>query len=277
MTSIELKQKILSLKMDRDQIHNQIVEIKRQINNMKITNTRKRILIVTNHQIYQLQQDNKEISQKIKQYKIQLKEELEKIPYDDSILNKSLALQQINNTKEKPVLKVNKTNNDTIIQSTSSINFKSKDDTIYNNIYQAQVTRETETEPAKQKKHEGRVPYRIINNKEIDLREDRKIIDIDLLARPIKEWADIYHLRIVNLYNVDDYNKPVNEYNFAWLLEHELQYVPMDDEESARKELRAQLLYLDIIRNATMKEKKQLEEKFIITEFILRKMKNFNC
>ena len=277
MTSIELKQKILSLKMEHDQIHNQIVEIKRQINNMKITNTRKRILIVTNRQIYQLQQDNKEISQKIKQYKIQLKEELEKIPYDDSILNKSLALQQINNTKEKPVLKVNKTNNDTIIQSTSSINFKSKDDTIYNNIYQAQVTREIETEPAKQKKHEGRVPYRIINNREVDLREDRKIIDIDLLARPIEEWADIYHLRIMNLYNVKNYNKPVNEYNFAWLLEHELQYVPMDDEESARKELRAQLLYLDIIRNATMKEKKQLEEKFIITEFILRKMKNFNC
>lgn len=109
----------------------------------------------------------------------------------------------------------------------------------------------------------------------VEKRHNIKVIDIDISARYISEWAEIFYFKIVNLYDVG--NIKVNEYKFAWLIENQLNYYLLNNPLAEQNEIRLKLLYLDMIRNASDMEKQILQHRFIVTDFVRKQMKNINC
>jgi len=104
---------------------------------------------------------------------------------------------------------------------------------------------------------------------------DKPIItvdDIDLSKRKPPEWASIY---CIKLNECDNITELMNEYEFAWNLMHKYKYSLLPDKQgeydyASMKELRAEMLAMDIYINATSSEKYVLdkEKKYLDTEFI---------
>lgn len=113
-------------------------------------------------------------------------------------------------------------------------------------------------------------PRQNIKGKIVDIRENIKVIDVDTIRRSYIEWAHIYHLQLVN-YNSYE---AITEYEFCWALENFLQYNLLNDDVAEKKELRAKLIYTDMIQNASELEKVKLKDNFILTDFIKKHLYN---
>ena len=101
------------------------------------------------------------------------------------------------------------------------------------------------------------------------------VSDVDQMKRKPLEWAKIYCVKLIDCPDTD---KLMNEYEWAWTLLHNYKYMPIQDtddfETAAEKELRAEMLAMDIYLNAEEKEKYLLDKnnEYIITGFIRYKM-----
>lgn len=118
-----------------------------------------------------------------------------------------------------------------------------------------------------------------IMDKNVDKNNTKEVItveDIDRQKRKPNEWAKIYNIKLIEC---DDYNALQNEYEWAWEMMHSYKYLPLPDktgdyELSSEKELRAEMLVMDIYINALPKEKYifNTHKKYIDTDFIRRRL-----
>lgn len=109
----------------------------------------------------------------------------------------------------------------------------------------------------------------ILSNKDI------KVLDIDITLRTFYDWADIYQVKLLT--SCDLFHK-ISEYEWAWSLQHDVNFIPLNMTNNlgidfSQKELRLDLINLDIIRNANDEEKEILKTMYIETEFIKKQLK----
>ena len=207
--------------------------------------------------------DKQRLQKRIQYYLDLLKANPYIITPRDKIVSKALDLKK---NKEKKITNEEKVIND--------INKLENDYTkLVNDIANHKFKKLQVLEPIKKNINNSRSPYRRIQSKTIDIRKDIKIIDVDSTKRSVNEWAKIYHIKIYNNINYE----VMNEYEFCWNLENTLQYILYSDNKANQQELRARLIYLDIINNATEEEKEQLKNKFVITDFIRQQLNDINC
>ena len=264
MTILEARRKILNLQAKLDALSftstmfNQRLKLyNRKISKQKTINAIRSINWACSKLFTQYQQ----LQNKINYYLELLKQNPYKITSKDLAMSEALELQKkeknIDNKKciieEK---KISKLENDyyKFIQTLQEYNFNTKEENKKNIL------------------NKSTNPYKLINNQVVDIRYNIKIIDIDISKHSPIKWAEIYHLKLFNSYK---YNKTlITEYEFCWALENKLQYMLLNDELAEQKELRAKLIYTDIINNASVEEKEKLKNKFIYTIFIQKRLNN---
>lgn len=262
MTVLEARRKILNLQAKLDSLSftpamfaQRLKLYNRKISKRKTTNAVRSINWACNKLFTQYQQ----LQNKINYYLELLKQNPYKITPKDLAISRALDLQK----QEK----VNKT----IIEDKRI----SKLENDYYKFIQALQEYDFNTEEEKKEKstlNKSANPYKVINNRVVDIRYNIKIIDIDVSKHSPMKWAEIYHLKLFNNYK---YNTTlITEYEFCWALENKLQYMLLNDDIAEQKELRAKLIYTDIINNASVEEKEKLKNKFIYTIFIQKQLNN---
>ena len=104
------------------------------------------------------------------------------------------------------------------------------------------------------------------------------VSDVDQFPRTIPDWLKIYSIRMTNKdLNIE---RKINEYEWAWLYMNRLNYLPWpnpddpDDEYglSATKQTRAEMLYLDLVKNCGTTEKEKLKKEYIDTDFVRKQL-----
>lgn len=267
MTVLEARRKILNLQAKLDSLSftpamfaKRLKLYNRKISKRKTTNAVRSINWACNKLFTQYQQ----LQNKIDYYLELLKQNPYKITSKDLAISRALELQKKNTNKKESNKKeciitdkkITKLENDyyKFIQALQEYDFDVKE------------------EEKKESLNKSPNPYKVINNRVVDIRYDIKIIDIDISKHSPMKWAEIYHLKLFNSYK---YNKTlITEYEFCWALENKLQYMLLNDELAEQKELRAKLIYTDIINNASIEEKEKLKNKFIYTIFIQKQLNN---
>ena len=105
--------------------------------------------------------------------------------------------------------------------------------------------------------------------------KDIKILDIDIQFRTYYDWSNIYQVKILT---PCDLFLEISEYEWAYNLQHDINFIPLNMinnsyKDFSQKELRLNLINLDIMQNATEQEKKILQTTYIETQFIKKQLK----
>jgi len=109
-----------------------------------------------------------------------------------------------------------------------------------------------------------------------DVTEDREVVhDVDLTKRTQDEWCDIYHVHIVDGEieggKIDEFNFAYNlmKSNYYPLPSPAIKHQDLDYSISEEMQLRAMMIYKDLITHADRAEKKLLDNKYIQTKYVL--------
>ena len=262
MTILEARRKILNLQTKLT--YNKIFK-KARFYDIKISKRRTKNKIMTiNRACSKIYTQQQNLQNKINYYLELLKNNPYKITVRDLAISRSLDLANrekeiIKREEEKEILKL-ESDYENLIKIINQYDFNIK----------------KVTESADQL-NQSTNPYKKIKNRIVDIRFDIKIIDIDVTQHSATKWAEIYHLKLYNLSGICLNNKQGKTslqdrvYDTKGIMPT-ITAGHFNPSIAEQKELRAKLMYMDIINNATEEEKEKLKNKFIYTLFIQKQL-----